>query len=131
MNGHRSLRGRGVGGGRANVNPGGEALQTSRDENSRANFSATRLPPNEMQRPYQHPPVDPSVTESRKILDTCHQMLNELRRGLDEQRKVRDDVRRNGQMVVKVEESVKELREVLKDHTEQSFTIESSSYKVS
>jgi hypothetical protein len=80
--------------------------------------------------PYQHPSVD-SVSESRKTLDTCHQVLNELRRGLDEQRKVKEDVRRIGQVMGRLEESMKELSEALKHHTRQSFTIETSAYKVS
>ena len=36
-----------------------------------------------------------------------------------------------GQVIVEIEESVKELSELLKHHTEQSFTIETSAYKVS
>lgn len=67
--------------------------------------------------PYQHPPLD--------------HILNELRRGLDEQRKVKEDVRRIGLVVGKVEESIRELSALLKQHTEQSFTIESSTFKVS
>ena len=82
--------------------------------------------------PYQHTPADQGPSsESRKTLDTCHQVLNELRRGLDEQRKVKEDVRRIGQVVGKLEDSIRELSEMLKHHTEQSFTIESSAYKVS
>ena len=64
------------------------------------------------------------------VVEICHQLLDEIRRGLEEQRKVKEDVRRIGHAMNRVEETVRKLGENLKDHTEQSFAIETSTFKV-
>ena len=68
---------------------------------------------------------------NKSILETCIQLLGEVRHGLEEQKKIKEDVRRMLQGVSKVEENIKELKDKFKDFSEQSFTIESSCYKVS
>lgn len=62
--------------------------------------------------------------------DLVTQVLDEVRRGLDEQRKVKEDVRRVGIALNKVEENVRQLSEHFDNFMEQTFTIESSPYKV-
>lgn len=108
-------------------------------------FASTPLPPSGTPRrqgpnsgihntPYQRTganqsPIQP-VGVDRNTLDICNQLLSELRRGLDEQKKVKEDVRRVGLAMNCIEESVRHLGEELKQHTEQSFSIEGSQYKV-
>ena len=61
---------------------------------------------------------------------SMQQILNEVRRGLEEQKKVKEEVRRMGQEMCKIREEYKKLNELLKLQAESSFNIESSTYKV-
>ena len=94
--------------------------------------SSSRLPRNNpggnRDTPYRRPTTAPDI---RSQPEPWHQLLDEIRRGVDEQRKIKEDVRRIGQVVGKLEESLKQLSDQLKEFTEQTFSVESSPYKVS
>ena len=93
-------------------------------------MTASGLPHN-AQLPYQrsHPPSHVQTnTQGQQIeLET---ILVEIRRNLEEQKKVKEDVRRIGMVMNRLEERVKLIDETLKEHSESSFTIETSQYKV-
>ena len=64
-------------------------------------------------------------------MDTCHRILDEIRQGRQEQRKIGEDVRKFGQMLGKLQEDYKRLNDQLKEQAESAFAIEKSTYKVS
>lgn len=69
-------------------------------------------------------------SEGRNTVQMCHQILEEMRHGLDEQRQIKADLRKIGTIVGKLEDNVRFLSDELKHHTDQSFAIENSSFKV-
>ena len=99
---------------------------------SLAGFGASRLP----NTPYRHPQLNSGQGQGQVSVppssssEILSQLLDEVHRGLDEQHKVKEDVRRVGNALNRVEENVRQLSEHLDTFMEQSFSIESSSYKV-
>lgn len=81
--------------------------------------------------PFQQGHV-PSSSNSTTNLNhvSMQQILDELRRGFEEQKKVKEEIRRMGQEMGKLREEYKKLNELLKSQTDSSFNIESSVYKV-
>lgn len=68
---------------------------------------------------------------TRPIASENSQKTYELfQKTLDEQRKVREDVMKIGQLMNACWEELKQLKDEFKQHNEESFTIESSGYKV-
>lgn len=72
------------------------------------------------------PPPGPSTPTSPNAV-SLHSILDEVRRGIGEQRKIRDDIKRLEQ---KMGEIGKRLNELLMTQMQSSFSIESSIYKV-
>lgn len=66
--------------------------------------------------------------EAQGTNEICQKLLDEVRRGREEQRGIRD-VRKVAQLVAKLEE-YKKLNDQLKQQEDASFTVESSIYKV-
>jgi hypothetical protein len=60
---------------------------------------------------------------------TLEQILDELRRETVEQRKYKDEIKKVGQMVAKLEE-YRKLNHQLKQQADAVFTVETSGYKV-
>ena len=58
------------------------------------------------------------------------ELLDEVRRGRDDQRKLREEVKRNGQILTKLQEEYRKLNEQLRQQMDTTFTVESSAYKV-
>lgn len=100
-------------------------------QQSRPGFTTSGLPRQQHSNtPYnngRHPAV---TNEGRGILEMCHQLLGEIRRGLDEQRKVKEDVRRVGLATNRLEDAIRQLGDTIKENAEQSFSVETSIYKV-
>ena len=61
---------------------------------------------------------------------TLGEVLDEVRRGRDDQMKVRDDLKRMNQLIAKLEEEYRKLNEQLKQQTDAAFSVETSVYKV-
>ena len=118
--------------------PSGSRVQNTREARGNpAGFNASRLPSASGQNPRENTPYRRHVTsdavaiESTNAPDVLRQVLDEVRKGVEEQRKVKEDIRRVGHVVNKLEENVWQLGDQLKDFMEQSFSIESSPFKVS
>ena len=75
----------------------------------------------------QHGPESTSTNPNSVSLP---QILDEVRRGLEEQKKIKDEIRRMGTEVGRIREEYKKLYELVKTQADASFTIESSVYKV-
>ena len=89
-------------------------------------LASTPLPPNSRvtNAPYQRPSSGAAQSERLDVL------LNEIRRGLEEQKKVKEDVRRIGLAMNRLEDRIKHLGDQFKLHSEQSFSVDNSQYKV-
>ena len=73
--------------------------------------------------PYRHPP-------HREMMELYQNILDEIRCGTEEQKRMKEEIRRLINVVSKLEEGLKSLNEELKQ-METSFTIDNSQYKVS
>ena len=107
-------------------------------------FTATRLPggaqsdthqPRFNQTPYSRPAQSPngggsSGNGNEAIAEMFAKLLQEVRQGREEYKKMSADVVRISQTIRKLEENFATLQSKLRDQMEASFTIESSSYKV-
>ena len=71
----------------------------------------------------------PSDVQGQGTLQICQQLLDEVRRGREEQ-KVMDDLKRMAQHIGKLEKEYKKLNAQLKEQADATFTVESSAYKV-
>lgn len=70
------------------------------------------------------------TSTSDMVLEICHELLQEVRRGREETKRISDDVKRMGQIMGKLEENYRKLRDDLKEQTEATFSVETSVYKV-
>ena len=62
---------------------------------------------------------------------TClQQILDELRQGREEQRKFRDDIKKMGHLITRLEEEYRKLNDQLKQQTDAAFSVETSGLKV-
>ena len=111
----------------------GGTTTTSLQRDVRGNaLVSSRLPRNnpggsrDQNTPYWHP----TTPDIRSQPELWHHLLDDIKRGVDEQRKLKD-VRRIGQVVGKLEESMKRLNDQMKEFIEQTFSVVSSPYKVS
>ena len=59
------------------------------------------------------------------------QILDELRQGREEQRKFREDIKKMGHLITRLEEEYRKLNDQLKQQTDAAFTVETSGLKVS
>ena len=62
--------------------------------------------------------------------DICQKLLDEMRWGREEQKGIREDLRRMSQLVTRLEENYQKLSDQITQQEEASFSIESSAYKV-
>ena len=58
------------------------------------------------------------------------EILDEVRRGREDQTKIRDDLKRINQLIAKLEEEYRKLNEQFKQQTDASFSVDTSVYKV-
>ena len=61
---------------------------------------------------------------------TLGEVLDEVRRGREDQTKIRDDLKRINQLIAKLEEEYRKLNEQFKQQTDASFSVDTSVYKV-
>ena len=61
---------------------------------------------------------------------TLGEILDEVRRGREDQTKIRDDLKRINQLIAKLEEEYRKLNEQFKQQTDASFSVDTSVYKV-
>ena len=73
--------------------------------------------------PYRHPP-------HREMMELYQKTLDEIRCGTEEQKRMKEEIRRLSNVVSKLEEGLKSLNDELKQMMETSFTIDNSQYKV-
>ena len=59
------------------------------------------------------------------------QILDELRQGREEQRKFRENIKKMGHLITRLEEEYRKLNNQLKQQTDAAFTVQTSSLKVS
>ena len=63
---------------------------------------------------------------------TClQQIMEELQQGREEQRKFRDDIKKMGHIITRLEEEYRKLNDQLKEQIDAAFTVETSGLKVS
>lgn len=78
--------------------------------------------------PYSRPENTSSPGDS--ILEICRELLQDVRRGREENRKMSEDIKKMGQMIVRLEDNYKKMRDDNKDQSEAAFSVETSVYKV-
>ena len=62
--------------------------------------------------------------------DICQKLLDEMRFGREEQKGIREDLRRLSQLVTRLEDNYQRLSGQIQQQEEASFSIELSAYKV-
>ena len=63
-------------------------------------------------------------------MELYQKTLDEIRCGTEEQKRMKEEIRRLSNVVSKLEEGLKSLNDELKQMMETSFTIDNSQYKV-
>ena len=105
-------------------------LQPGRIPDNHVNTQVIRPRPNDAGTP------DPSINSaSRNAAGSesrgpSQEILDEVRRGRDDQKKLREEIKRNGQILTKLQEEYRKLNQQLRQQMDTAFTVESSAYKV-
>lgn len=108
-------------------------------------FSASRLPNmhprplHQQQSPYSRPqnPISsghsmttPSASDSASVIEMYRELIQEVRQGRMENKRIGEDVKKMSQIVARLEENYNKIRDNMKEQTEATFSIETSIYKV-
>ena len=104
--------------------------QPGRVTDNHVNSQVIRPRPNDAGTP------DPSINSASMTAagggsrGPLEEILDEVRRGRDEQKKLREEIKKNGQILTKLQEEYRKLNEQLRQQMDTTFMVESSPYKV-
>lgn len=72
----------------------------------------------------------PSASDSASVIEMYRELIQEVRQGRMENKRIGEDVKKMSQIVARLEENYNKIRDNMKEQTEATFSIETSIYKV-
>lgn len=76
------------------------------------------------------PPIATAPESGDTVVELCHKIMDEVRHGREEYKRLSDEVKGVRQILGKLEETLKNFQEDSKEQSEVCFSVERSTYKV-